>query len=445
MDDDNPNNTNPNPEAPTGGSEPRPESDTVEESVVVEESSSVEESKYPENTNSSQPNPVPMPNSNPSGGDIVFTDKPKKGKAGLIVGIIIALLILGGAGAFIAVYAINSQPENILASSIDKFINAKNISTSGTISLDLDENSTGIDDATLTLGVSTGGNNESGNLSLAVTMADGTKIDDLSVGETLVSDGILYLRFDGLEDLYDKYLSQYIPNYTTVNIVDYSTPNNQTVEVQSTTTTSNLINSYLSDAISKIDGEWFEISIDDVLDSNYISSTMTSSDKKAIKTTYNCVTDTLINGGQKYSKELSNLYGQHKFITMTSGQDSYYNISFAASPLTDFLNAIPSTSLVSDFATCVGIDTSTINAVTVDGDTVEDLLGQLPKVSAKFDGFLSHELSALKISDQNDAYTLNADLKFTYPDSLNISAPENATPIMERIEEILSGLPELEQ
>lgn len=443
MDDDNPNNTNPNPDTPTSGDKPQSEPSITEESVVVEESSSVEELNSPDDTN--QPDNSPMPSPNPSGSDIVFTDKPKKGKAGIIIGIIVALLILGGAGAFIAVYAINSQPENILASSVDKFINAKNISTSGTISLDLDENTTGIDNATLTLGVSTGSSNEEGNLSLAVTMADGTKLDSLSVGETLVSDGTLYLKFDGLEELYDKYLSQYIPTYTTVDIVDYNTPDNQTVEVQSTTTTSNLINSYLSDAISKIDGEWFEISIDDVLDSNYISSTMTSSDKKAIKTTYNCVTDTLINGGQKYSKELSNLYGQHKFITMTSGQDSYYNISFAASPLTDFLNAIPSTSLVSDFATCVGIDTSTINTVTVDGDTVEDLLGQLPKVSAKFDGFLSHELSALKISDEKEAYTLNADLKFTYPDKLNVSAPENATPIMERVEEILSGLSGLEQ
>ena len=411
MDDENPNNINPNTETPV--SEPAEE--------LVNEPSQ------------------PEINPNPSSDDIVFTDKPKKSKTGLIVGIICALLILGGAGGFIAAYAINNQPENIIASSIDKFVNAKKISTTGTINLDFDEDMVGIDEATLTLGAAASDSNETGNLSLAVTMADGTEIKDLSIGETLMSDGILYLKFDGLEELYDKYLSQYLPIYTTVNLEETDT----TVSVDEYTTTANsLISTYIADAISKIDGEWFEISVDDVLDSDYLSS-MSSSDKKQIKTTYNCVMDTL-NNGQKYSKELSDLYSKHKFIVMTSGENSYYNISFAARPFTDFLNAIPSTAFVTDFATCIGSDTSGIEDVTVDSETVEDFLGQLPNISAKFDGFFSHELSALKITDKKEAYTLSADLEFTYPDSLNISAPENATPIMERVEDIITGLSEID-
>ena len=436
MDDENPNNINPNEEMPTtGGDEPRPESNLTEESISVEETSSVEELASPDDSNSPRPYNPSMSSMNTPSDNIVFTDKPKKSKTGLIIGIICALIILGGAGVFIALYAINNQPENIIASSIDKFVNAKNISTTGTISLDFDEDTTGIDEAALTLGAATSSSDETGNLSLAVTLADGTEIENLSVGETLMNDGTLYLKFDGLEELYDKYLSQYLLGYTAVDIEDYNT--DTTVDVEEYATT---VSTYYADIISQIDGEWFEISIDDVLDSDYLSSIMDSDSKKQIKNDYSCIMDT-INNGQKYSKELSDLYNKHKFIIMTSGENSYYNISFATTPLTDFLNGIYSTSLATDFFGCMNVDASN---VTVDSEDIEDFVGQLPNISAKFDGFFGHELSALKITDENEAYTLNADLKFTYPNSLNISAPENATPIMERVEDIITNLSEID-
>lgn len=437
MDDKNPNNIKDNADTPSAseeliGEDAQPE---TEFTAVTSETITEETIDQPITSSSAAPSS--------DGGDIVFTDKPKKSKAGLIIGIICGLLILGGAGGFIAAYAINNQPENILMSSIDKFINAKNISTTGTIDLDFDEDVSDIDTATFTLDAGKSTMNQTGNLSLALTMSDGTKISSVSVGETMIDDGTLYLKFDGLEKFYDEYVSPYFFSYSAYEVTDCvytDATDSEGIDCVTTTTTDNPNNTldyYLSNIIPEIDGKWFKVSLDDVLSSEYLSA-MSSSNKKQIKDTYNCVID-IMNNKQKYSKELTDLYGKNKFITMTPGQDSYYDISFTTRSLGNFLNALPSTTLVSDFASCTNTNINTTNT-SVDDEYVEDLLGQLPKISAKFDGFLSHELSALKLSSQNDLYALNANLNFTYPNSLNISAPENSTPIMDKIEELVSDL-----
>lgn len=453
MDDDSPNNNSFNEKDP---GQPEPIVTEETETSVSEVISSTPEPNTP-------PTPM-MDQSSSSGGDIVFTDKPKKSKAGLVIGIICGLLILGGAGTFIAIYAINNQPENILMSSFEKFVNAKQISTTGTIDLDLDGDTTGIDKATLTLGLDQGSSSEAGNLSLAITMADGTEVNSLSIGESMMSDGTLYLKFDGLEDFYQNFLSRYLSSYAMAGEVDsikadkantvslnsgnLATSSTRTL-VESNRTlvetndvlvepriTTGSLGSYFAEIASQLDGEWFEISLSDILSSDYFSS-MSNSEKNQIENGYNCVVD-MFKNNQKYAKELTDIYNKNKFITMYSGEDSYYNIGITDTPFIAFLEATAKTSLISDLTTCTNsVVTSDIE---VDTDAVEDFLGQLPSISAKFDGFINHELSALKISSKNTGLSLEANLKFTYPNNLNISAPENATPIMERVDAIVSQL-----
>jgi hypothetical protein len=201
------------------------------------------------------------------------------------------------------------------------------------------------------------------------------------------------------------------------------------------------ITSFLSDAVSRLDGQWFKISVDDIVNSDLLSS-MDSSQKQQIENTYNCVVN-LMSNGSTYAKEMTDLYSQHKFINMTAGQDSYYNISLSARPLTDYLNALPRTNLFGNLTSCLGA--TNVSTTTLNPEDVEDVLGQLPSVSAKFDGFMDHTLTAMKISQKTDMYDMNADIKITYPDNLSIPAPTDATPIMERVEELVNEFSALNQ
>lgn len=166
-------------------------------------------------------------------------------------------------------------------------------------------------------------------------------------------------------------------------------------------------------------------------------STVPDSTRDTISEAYKCTISTL-NQIPSYSDELNNVYSQNSFITMTSGTDSFYNISLDANNLAGFLNAMPSTKLASDLATCLNTDASIANNVTI--DEINSALEYLPQISAKFDGIFDHHLTELKMSEQNDYYSLTTDLKFSYPNNIVVNAPADSRPVMDVVEEVYQGI-----
>lgn len=146
----------------------------------------------------------------------------------------------------------------------------------------------------------------------------------------------------------------------------------------------------------------------------------------------------MLNKKSAYSNELSDLYMNNKFIKIASADDSYYKISFDDAKFANYLNKIPDTKLVSDFTTCSNLN---LNKNTdISAENVNGFTKYLPNIYAKFDGFLTHHLTDLKIEQDTNYYTINSNLSIAYPANLTISAPENSQPIMDLVEEILTDI-----
>ena len=438
-------NTNPAQPA-TPAAEPTP---TTEATVVEEVSETIE------------------PTSDPVSSDTASEPGKKKSKKGLIATLIclFAVLLIGG-GAFAAVYIINNQPANIIASSIDHLFNAKQVEVNGSISLSLgDEIDYGIQSINLNIDNKAAGLSNTSTTTLNIDFTDGTSAPAVELGEVMLSDGVLYIEANGLEDFYNEtfrdtletiLMNQMVYGYQTNTTTDcyaaddaeYCTEESSTtvtvdpaVEASASKTVEAILDQ-VGEIISTIDGQWIEISIDDVLNHELFAS-MPSDTRQTISDTYKC-TVSVLNKFPSYSSEFSDLYNQNPFINMTSGQDSFYNISLDATNLTGYLNATPNTQFVKELSKCYESDTETTTA-TIDVEDVESALEYLPSVSAKFDGFISHQLSELKVSGQNDSYSMSSDLKFSYPNNINVTAPSDSRPIMELIEEIYQGLEETSQ
>lgn len=300
---------------------------------------------------------------------------------------------------------------------------------------------------------------ESGNSSegsLSATLTDESEIDIVKFNEVMLKEGKLYLKISGLEDFFTNYFGSVmsaIPSTTSgssasvtefqTTCVDATDPecvnSTDTIISNSTPSTANTaaLSEFLSNfgsVISIIDDQWLEINIDDVMNSRLLSS-MPDSQKQEITETYNCFIEKT-NNLNKYSAELSEAYSKNPFLNMTPGKDSYYNISLDTNNLKNYVDAVSQSKFSNDLKSCSDSSTDVFDSVKNRISQIE----QTPTISAKFEGLFSHHITDLKISDETDSYSLSSNLKFTYPNNLNVSAPSDARPIMEVVEEIFTNL-----
>lgn len=395
-------------------------------------------------------------------------EESKKPKKGLIIAIIaiIAVLLIGG-GVFATVYAIYNQPANIIASSLNNLINADQVEIDGSINLAFqDSGITSIESISLNFDDRVTGLSNTTAATFNVNFNNGINAPAVEFGEVMLSDGVLYIEASGLKDFYDEVFRDNIKNtlmeqalysYQTTTVDCYNIDNTakytecleasySLVDIDPATKSAvsdniDQILDQIDKIISSIDGQWIEISIDDVLNSEMLAN-IDLSTRQTISDSYKCTINT-INQHSSYSDEISDLYTKNSFVDMTAANDSFYNISFNADNLASFLNAIPSTKFANDLAKCY--DTTIPNdTVNITHDNANDMLEYLPHISAKFDGFLDHRLTDLKISEQNEYYSIDADLKFSYPNNIVISAPSNSRPVMDVVTEFYQDMEDLQ-
>lgn len=410
-------------------------------------------------------NETPTPPTDlPATDNVVYeTPRKKHSKAPKIILIcVLAALLIGGI-AFAAAYIINNQPANILMSAIGNLTSAERVGIDGSVDFTIENSEDiGVSSFNLKFDDQYSGLSNSATATLNINFTDGTKAPTIKFGEVMLSEGVLYVEANGLRDFYNgafreniktTLMNQMLYGYQ-VTTIENCTPANDASEAECLDETqavivvdpnteaaaSQAIDNMLDqigEIINSIDGQWVEIYIDDVLDSDMLTS-IPYSTRESISSAYKCVTGVL-NQATNYSGELSNLYSQNPFLNMTAGVDSFYDISIDATNLAGYLNAIPKTKFASDLSACYNSGES-IESVSIDAEDLSLMLESAPQLSAKFDGIFSHRLTELKINSQNEFFKLNSDLKFSYPNSINVSAPADHRPIMDVVEEIYQEL-----
>ncbi len=390
--------------------------------------------------------------------------EPKKKRTGLITCIIAVVLVLILGGGFTAFALIKNQPENIAAESFANLLNADKVAVSGDFTLTTKNSTTGtIDSVTVSLDTKTSDNNQAMETAVTISLPDQNKTYSLGLSETMLKNGVIYIKASGLTEVYQNVVSSLLDSYleslSQQNLISDTYKTCQAIEdfdayvecldqaeaitsqdSLTTITNTNLIaetKAQIESIIKKVDDNWLEISIQDILDNELISKYIDQSQKDNIQNTYDCVINTL-NNKPSYSNELSDLYMNNKFVKATSADDSYYKISFDNQKLADYLNKISDTKLVSDFASCNNIDTN--HNTSISAENVSNLTETLPNIYAKFDGFLTHHLTDIKIEQDTNYYKFSSNINITYPSNLTINAPENSLPIMDVVEEIITDI-----
>lgn len=414
------------------------------------------------------PTPTPSVNMTSNPGVAPVVDPPKKKRKGLTAVLItLAVLLVLGGGAFAVAYIVSNQPANIAASAINNLLNAKQVIVDGSVDLSITDNQLGLQSLNFDFDTQATETGQTTTANINAKFTDGTEISAVNLGGVIMQNGSLYLKASGLSDAYSSSLSDKVTEYVTNNYIasydnsiinlcrEYSNDTELFTQCLSSadlgnnpaarTALENMIKQttdVIGEVVNTIDGQWIEISVDDVLNHEVFAS-LSASERQSINNMYDCVVDKR-NNFTSYGNELSNLYSQNSFLVMNAGQNSFYDISLDASNLANYLNAISRSRFASDLAACANTSTDSIST-NITANDVANITSQLPSISAKFDGIFNHHLTELKINDRKDAYTLTSDLKFSYPNNINVAAPGNTRPVTDIINDISQQIQSLER
>lgn len=359
-------------------------------------------------------------------------------KAVLIAGGVIAVLGLGGLGT---AYVIANTPENIALSAVASVFAAKQKHFSSTFSLNLkDSKVVGVKSAQLTLDADINTDKEvSTTAELAVNFYD-TKIK-LSLDTVILKDYTVYIKISQLKAAAKAVLEQYNQSVKSGDFsVDYSDSDDYT----STPPYEDIINQL----VGKIDGEWWRISIPELID---VDEKLSAKEKVEVKKTYGCIVNFLSDAKTKV--DYSELYQKHAFISLQpyegdqkfDSEGKAYIIQFSSNKIADFGNALASSFKGLGAKECfpenVLNDGSDDN---VDGDDklsandVDEIIRQWPTtiVTVK-NNFFSHEVTGLYSDLKTDSDSYAGAVKFNFSNQVKeVKAPANAQPITKFSEEI---------
>lgn len=359
-------------------------------------------------------------------------------KAVLIAGGVIAVLGLGGLGT---AYAIANTPENIALSAVASVFAAKQKHVSSTFSLNLkDSKVVGVKSAQLTLDADINTDREvSTTAELAVNFYD-TKIK-LSLDTVILKDYTVYIKINQLKAAAKAVLEQYDQS---IKSGDSNVSHNDSDDYTSTPPYEDIINQL----VGKIDGEWWRISIPELID---VDEKLSAKEKVEAKKTYGCIVNFLSDAKTKV--DYSELYQKHAFISLQpyegdqkfDSEGKAYIIQFSSNKIADFGNALASSFKGLGVKEC--LPENVLNGGSdddVDGDDklsandVDEMIRQWPTtiVTVK-NNFFSHEVTGLysNLKTDSDFYTGTVKLNFSNQVK-EVKAPANAQPITKFSEEI---------
>ncbi len=293
----------------------------------------------------------------------------------------LALIISGVAFAII-----HNSPEKVLFDAVSGFLNAKNIELNGKYKIKSTSEYSDLDSIDLDFSGATTGIANASEITATMNFKNSDPLT-VTIDETFTDDGVLYLKITNLEDALGKMSESGALGY-------YGG-----------------FEQYFGDLIGEIDGDWWKISVDDVLDG--FEGMIAEEDKSKYSETYNCIFNKIKSAKDKNDK-LVKLYGENSFLSSEKYQPTdtksglnlsefnnsgdLYKLNFDTEKLTTFLNDTKNIVDADGIAACFNTVT-TVEVSDINREDVENLINGLPDVILSIKGW-NHELQGVYLASK---------------------------------------------
>ncbi|MBR3156889.1 hypothetical protein IKF20_00435 [Candidatus Saccharibacteria bacterium] len=350
-------------------------------------------------------------------------EPPKKKKTGLIIGLVVAILVLAGAGITAAILLAggNSDP---VAKALDKLASGnvpQYVKVDGTIEVESDDSSSMLSKMSLKLQSDMDTKSSASDLK-ATLVADISGSSKLSLDLEAISTegGDIYLNISGIEDAVTEYIKM--------------------VAGTSGASSKAIVSYYMSafgDVFDSLDGKWLKVSTDDL---KSLSESMNTGSQAT------CVTD-LAEEINKGDQSLVDAYRNNPFISSTTegvtlaskGSGPVYKVVVDKEAYNSFKEKAKESTLIKKAANCLNTTTST---GTTDLSEGTDIYVEVDNDSNFTRLYTSKSATEDCCPDGADCYracaTMKAtiDFSFSYPSSLTIEEPSDAKDLMTTLQKI---------
>ena len=324
--------------------------------------------------------------------------KPKK-KTGLIIGIIVSLFVAVGCGVAAILLFVNADNKNPVAVAASRIITGdapENAMVDGEITIDVKDLTSPITDMRIDLN-GEGVTKSMINSTVATLSANLRNGGSFTIGidEVYAATGDLYLRVSGINNiLEDPYI-----------FGDEPIGDEESVS---------LMNMLKSLAI--IDDEWIRLPVDEV-------GTL-APDNSEEKNVLSC-TARLLDESSSNSNTIAKIYEKNPFITSTdediaveSAQNPIYKVKIDEEVFKGFAKDAQDSTPINNLVSCMGYE----NIITSRDDILGDLLA-LPEFYVEVDENNNFTRLYFGFEVDESGSELTADLRFTYPENVNVPEP----------------------
>ena len=354
---------------------------------------------------------------------------PEKSRAGLIIGIVVAILVLLCGGIVLWFYLWYSNPNQVAYDAVNHLIKAENVGLEGGFTI----YNSGDDDSVLKA-VSISFDQASSSLPSSTSarisfIFDAEKVEGephvlIDVKNIVMQDGVIYLQIAGLLD--------------SINSVEIDEETRSAMEVYINT-------------LELIDNEWWQISIPDLLQTMELPGEQSS----ALTEVYQCAVQAF---NSNMSEEVAKIYKQNQFVQITPSKtlgpsDSYneltaghkaYELTIDKDKMASFVNQLPETTITEEFFGCVNqvmdkyggngsLNVSDIEEITA--DDISWLESDEMRVFLEISQF-DHKLRSISVYEYDDGENIGGGTILVKYDAVNVTAPENYRPITELFDEL---------
>lgn len=405
-----------------------------------------------ENPNAPTPaQPEPMVPTSPAGpapqepimsaepmGSVVET-QPKKKKTGLIVGILIMLLLLGGAIACILIFS--SSPEKDAQTASIKFFDtlsavlSPETSTAENKNIKID----GRIDAKIKPASSSQETNVGLNLILeANDRSDARAFVDLDLGDVLTEYNAEVPEINlETREIYSK------SNYLKLNGVS-------DILSDMLGSSGSEFNSVISPIIEQIDGKWLELDLDKIAEKASEMNPYSYQDDETEKQA-KCLTDEIT--VDKITALIDpNDLAEALSLVIYEGEDkkaekgTVYTLEIDAEGTAKLFNNYLKKyqAKIKEVSEKCGVEDSTKSLYENEKEIkAEDLKEYIDKIPEIFVTIENKEITNLSTKYVDDDYDISVILNFSYPKTLEIEEPANAKPVSEFVDEIYTTIQDL--
>lgn len=342
-------------------------------------------------------------------------------KTGIILGVVLVILILIGAGFFIWYFAYYNQPAKVAADAVEDLIQSDDVMLKGGITLTPKHvGEDGLQQVTINLNSSANRAPSTTNLGLKMVYQNGSVVE-LDLGTIMLQDGVAYLKIAGIMDALEAADADEV-----LRTYAYG----------------------LYSLFELVDNEWWQISIPDLI----AKLELPTDDAEQLNETYNCIVGAL---QKDQSGAVADFYQQNQFVDVeraknaeledtfgipsdTKGQ-SYYRTTLNYDNLAKFINYLSETPVAQDIYACVNdhIEGADLSASEFDETSADDLKDILPADSEITLGISNwqHRLQTVMAKLAYDDYTVEVGLRIDHG-VIAIDLPESYRPLSDLIDEL---------